>query len=259
MGLTQGGLLVVGVEDRSPAGEGGLLLGDIIAMLDGRPVEDTEDLLMLLTGRDRGRGAGRVLRGGEPRRCASPSASAVRAGYGSRFRSGLRGRGTTGGRGAWERRRGSERRARGWSRCDLAGRRPRPDERSCDIGGGRGRRRDNAWNTFDGRTFGAEVTKRVAGPGPRALRLRRDRRLAPDRRPSGTWNALRTELVLAVGHPLGQLKGDHRYRERLGLSMNRLERPSRGTASAYGPMSAGAGEPGGPLLNARVRWSGSTP
>lgn len=51
VGLTQkGGLLVVGVEDGSPAGEGGVLLGDIIATLDGRPVEETEDLLMLLTG-----------------------------------------------------------------------------------------------------------------------------------------------------------------------------------------------------------------
>ncbi|MDP9480760.1 MAG: hypothetical protein M3R38_34710 [Actinomycetota bacterium] len=36
VGLTQGGgLLVVGVEDGSPAGEGGLLLGNIIATLDG--------------------------------------------------------------------------------------------------------------------------------------------------------------------------------------------------------------------------------
>lgn len=67
VGLTQGGgLLVVGVEDGSPAGEGGLLLGDIIAMLDGQPVEDTEDLLMLLTGERVGDEVPvRVLRGGE--------------------------------------------------------------------------------------------------------------------------------------------------------------------------------------------------
>jgi S1-C subfamily serine protease len=50
VGLTQGGgLLVVGVEDDSPAGRGGVLLGDIVAMLDGQPVEDTDDLLVLLT------------------------------------------------------------------------------------------------------------------------------------------------------------------------------------------------------------------
>src|SRR5919202_6892462 len=49
-GLTQrGGLLVVGVEDDSPAGRGGVLLGDILATLDGQPVEDTDDLLVLLT------------------------------------------------------------------------------------------------------------------------------------------------------------------------------------------------------------------
>ena len=67
VGLTQkGGLLVVGVEDGSPAGEGGVLLGDIIATLDGQPVEDTEDLLMLLTGERIGSEVPvRVVRGGE--------------------------------------------------------------------------------------------------------------------------------------------------------------------------------------------------
>jgi S1-C subfamily serine protease len=67
VGLTQkGGLLVVGVEDGSPAGEGGVLLGDIIATLDGQPVEDTEDLLMLLTGERIGNEVPlRVVRGGE--------------------------------------------------------------------------------------------------------------------------------------------------------------------------------------------------
>ena len=50
-GLTQrGGLLVVGVEDGSPAGRGGLIVGDILATLDGQPVEDTDDLLVLLAG-----------------------------------------------------------------------------------------------------------------------------------------------------------------------------------------------------------------
>ena len=67
VGLTQrGGLLVVGVEDGSPAGRGGLIIGDIVATLDGQPVEDTEDLLVLLTGDRVGREVEvGVIRGGE--------------------------------------------------------------------------------------------------------------------------------------------------------------------------------------------------
>ena len=66
-GLTQrGGLLVVGVEDGSPAGRAGILLGDILATLDGQPVEDTDDLLVLLTGERVGETVPvRVVRGGE--------------------------------------------------------------------------------------------------------------------------------------------------------------------------------------------------
>jgi serine protease DegQ len=69
VGLTQrGGLLVVGVEDGSPAGRGGLIIGDILATLDGQPVEDTEDLLVLLTGERVGREVEvGVIRGGELR------------------------------------------------------------------------------------------------------------------------------------------------------------------------------------------------
>ncbi len=68
LGLTQkGGLLVVGVEDGSPAGRGGLMVGDIVATLDGQPVEDTDDLLVLLSGDRVGRAVPvRVVRGGEP-------------------------------------------------------------------------------------------------------------------------------------------------------------------------------------------------
>jgi serine protease DegQ len=68
-GLTQrGGLLVVGVEEGSPAGRGGLIIGDILATLDGQPVEDTEDLLVLLTGERVGREVPvSVVRGGELR------------------------------------------------------------------------------------------------------------------------------------------------------------------------------------------------
>ncbi len=67
LGLTQrGGLLVVGVEDGSPAGRGGLIIGDILVTLDGQPVEDTEDLLVLLTGERVGKEVPvKVVRGGE--------------------------------------------------------------------------------------------------------------------------------------------------------------------------------------------------
>ena len=67
LGLSQrGGLLVVGVEDGSPAGRGGLIVGDILATLDGQPVEDTDDLLVLLAGDRVGRPVPVTLvRGGE--------------------------------------------------------------------------------------------------------------------------------------------------------------------------------------------------
>jgi S1-C subfamily serine protease len=67
LGLSQrGGLLVVGVEDGSPAGRGGLIVGDILATLDRQPVEDTDDLLVLLAGDRVGRPVPvGVVRGGE--------------------------------------------------------------------------------------------------------------------------------------------------------------------------------------------------
>jgi S1-C subfamily serine protease len=67
LGLSQrGGLLVVGVEDGSPAGRGGLIVGDILATLDRQPVEDTDDLLVLLAGDRVGRPVPVTLvRGGE--------------------------------------------------------------------------------------------------------------------------------------------------------------------------------------------------
>lgn len=46
----EGGLLVVGVEDGSPAGRGGVLLGDILVSLDSAPVTDTDELQALLVG-----------------------------------------------------------------------------------------------------------------------------------------------------------------------------------------------------------------
>ena len=67
LGLTQrAGLLVVGVEEGSPAGRGGLIVGDILATLDGQPVEDTDDLLALLAGDRVGRPVPvKLVRGGE--------------------------------------------------------------------------------------------------------------------------------------------------------------------------------------------------
>jgi len=44
------GLLIVRVDADSPAGKGGLLLGDILVALDGQAVKDTDDLQALLTG-----------------------------------------------------------------------------------------------------------------------------------------------------------------------------------------------------------------
>lgn len=62
----RGGLLVVGVEDGSPAATGGMMVGDIMVTLDEHPVEETEDLLALLVGERVGKPASvGVLRGGE--------------------------------------------------------------------------------------------------------------------------------------------------------------------------------------------------
>jgi S1-C subfamily serine protease len=44
------GLLIVRVEDNSPAQQDGLLLGDILVALDGQTVTDTDDLQALLAG-----------------------------------------------------------------------------------------------------------------------------------------------------------------------------------------------------------------
>ena len=66
LGEQKGGLLVVGVEDGSPAGEGGMILGDILVLLDATPVIDTDELQALLTGDRVGtEAAAGVIRGGE--------------------------------------------------------------------------------------------------------------------------------------------------------------------------------------------------
>jgi len=44
------GLLIVKVDENSPAEKGGLMLGDILVALDGHAINDSEDLQILLTG-----------------------------------------------------------------------------------------------------------------------------------------------------------------------------------------------------------------
>ncbi len=66
-GLNQdGGLLVVGVGEDTPALRSGIMVGDIIATLDGQPVETTDDLLSVLGSGMAGQGvAVQLMRGGE--------------------------------------------------------------------------------------------------------------------------------------------------------------------------------------------------
>ena len=60
------GLLLVGVEDGSPAGEGGLLVGDILVGLDDEPITDPDQLLSRLVGAVVGQSAPvEILRGGQ--------------------------------------------------------------------------------------------------------------------------------------------------------------------------------------------------
>ena len=62
----EGGLLVVGVQEGSPAAKGGLLLGDLVVSLDGQPVSDPDSLQALLVGDRVGTEAKvEVIRGGE--------------------------------------------------------------------------------------------------------------------------------------------------------------------------------------------------
>lgn len=61
------GLLLVGVEETSPAEKGGLLVGDIIVALAGKPVADPDELLAALVGDVVGKATPfELLRGGQP-------------------------------------------------------------------------------------------------------------------------------------------------------------------------------------------------
>ena len=61
-----GGLLLVGIEDNSPASVGGLMIGDILVGLSGEPVIDPDDLFARLNGSQIGAPITvEVLRGGQ--------------------------------------------------------------------------------------------------------------------------------------------------------------------------------------------------
>ncbi len=61
------GLLVVGVEDDSPAAKGGLMVGDILAGVSGEPITHHDELFAILTGKLIGQSTPiEVLRGGQP-------------------------------------------------------------------------------------------------------------------------------------------------------------------------------------------------
>lgn len=63
----ESGLLLVNVEEGSPAGQGGLLVGDILVAIAGQPVSDPDELLSRLTGSVVGQPTPvQVLRGGQP-------------------------------------------------------------------------------------------------------------------------------------------------------------------------------------------------
>ena len=61
----EGGLLVTGLADQTPAEQAGLLVGDVIVAFDGVAVHEPDDLLTLLRGDRVGRAVPlAVLRGG---------------------------------------------------------------------------------------------------------------------------------------------------------------------------------------------------
>jgi serine protease DegQ len=61
------GLLVVGVEEDSPAIQAGLIIGDILVSFETQPLEDPDDLISLLSGRQVGHEIElEILRAGQP-------------------------------------------------------------------------------------------------------------------------------------------------------------------------------------------------
>jgi S1-C subfamily serine protease len=65
----QKGLIVLSLEPAGPASSGGVLIGDILVKLGGKPVHDTDDIQLVLEGHAvGGKVEVEVLRGGESRR-----------------------------------------------------------------------------------------------------------------------------------------------------------------------------------------------
>lgn len=63
----EGGLLLVNVEDGTPAAKAGLLVGDILVAIGGQPVNDPDELMVALSADVAGKVvAVQVLRGGQP-------------------------------------------------------------------------------------------------------------------------------------------------------------------------------------------------
>jgi S1-C subfamily serine protease len=62
------GLIVLSLESKGPAAQAGVLIGDILVQLGGKPVQDTDDIQLALEGRAVGHSVMLdVLRGGESR------------------------------------------------------------------------------------------------------------------------------------------------------------------------------------------------
>jgi S1-C subfamily serine protease len=59
------GLLLVSVDEGSPAAQGGLIVGDILTGIEGRPVKDSDDLLTALADLSGSNAAVEFLRGGQ--------------------------------------------------------------------------------------------------------------------------------------------------------------------------------------------------
>ncbi|MGP8246705.1 MAG: S1C family serine protease [Bryobacteraceae bacterium] len=67
----QKGLIVLSLEPRGPAATAGVLVGDVLVSLGGKPVADTDDIQAVLEGCGVGRSvAVGLVRGGEPRQIA---------------------------------------------------------------------------------------------------------------------------------------------------------------------------------------------
>lgn len=65
------GLIVLSLESKGPAARAGIMIGDIVVQLSGKPVEDTDDIQLALEGRSVGQSvAVDILRGGESRQIA---------------------------------------------------------------------------------------------------------------------------------------------------------------------------------------------